>query len=123
DGLGRKRRDRRLLGLSLVGGGVAFGVAGGVFGVCASSRFDEAKRACGGDIAACDPMQVAASQELVDRARSAGTISTALVIAAGALATAGIVVYVTAPSAEQPRVSLTPVIGDGAAGFVLSGGF
>ncbi|MBA3396137.1 MAG: hypothetical protein H0T89_26140 [Deltaproteobacteria bacterium] len=120
-----KRRRRHVLGLSVAGGGAAVVVVGGVFGMIARGRYDDAKSACGGDIERCDPTMIGDAQAKVDSARSAGNLATVLTLVGGAAIVTGIVLYVTAPD-EMPRerrVSIAPAIHGDGAGLVISGGF
>ncbi|MBX3155000.1 MAG: tetratricopeptide repeat protein [Deltaproteobacteria bacterium] len=116
-----KRGQRNLGFVALAAGGAAL-VAGGVFGLTTASHWDKAQELCGGDVDRCPPNQVAAAQAEVDKARSAGTISTALFVAGGVVAATGIVLVITAPKARRERaVAVTPVLGPDGAGFVLTG--
>jgi hypothetical protein len=117
----RKRRHLVAIGIGAVGVG-ALG-AGTYFGLQARSKYGEAKDSCGGDINNCPTIQIPTAQRRVDDARKAGNLSTAFVVGGLAAATLGVVVWVTAPSAEH-RVLVTPAIGpDGNASLWLSGRF
>ncbi|MFN0246331.1 MAG: tetratricopeptide repeat protein [Kofleriaceae bacterium] len=97
---------RRPIGIGLtIGGGAA--LAGAlVAGLFAQSRYSDAKQACGGTQCG-EPDSFARGQKLVDEARSLGNLSTALTIGGGVLATAGLVLWLTAPSGEQ-QIAITP---------------
>jgi len=113
--------SREKLGLVLmIGGGVA--VAGGAtFGFLARSAWHDAKDVCGGTTCAT-PMDLAAGQVLVDRARTRGTIATVLVAAGGLLAAGGVIVWVTAPKAER-SITVTPTGSASSVGLAVLGNF
>jgi hypothetical protein len=114
-------RGRRILGIALIGVGVGGLAAGGVFGVMARSHNEDAKTICGGDIDRCDPARTNEAQGKIDDARSAAQISTIAFAAGGAVVVTGVILFVTAPKAERRAVSISPMIGGGAAGLTLSG--
>jgi tetratricopeptide (TPR) repeat protein len=118
---GSPGRGRRLAGLALAVGGAGGLAVGGVFGVVARSHNADAKALCGGDVDRCDPARTNEAQAKVDEARSAANVSTAAFIAGGAMAAAGVILYVTAPKAERRAVSIAPLVDATTAGFVLSG--
>ncbi len=96
---------RKPIGLVMtIGGGVAVG-GGLVAGLLAQRMYSDAKQLCGG-VECSDPMLFARGQALVDKARTRGTISTALTIGGGALVAVGLVVWLTAPTEE--RITITP---------------
>jgi len=94
----QKRRTYRIAALSTGAAGlVAVGV-GTYFGLSAKSKWDESKSHCDANIA-CDQTGV----DLVNDARSAGTISTiAFGVGAAALLT-GVALYLLAPTARNAR--------------------
>lgn len=114
-------RGRRIAGIALATAGVGGLVAGGIFGAKARSLNSDAKDLCGGDIDRCDPARTNDAQAKVDDARSAANLSTIGFAAGGALVATGIILYVTAPKAERRAVAVSPLVGDGATGLVLSG--
>jgi hypothetical protein len=116
------KSSRKKIGIAMVGVGGALVITGGVFGVIARGRYNDAKDICGGDIDACDPARVGESQDKVDAARSAGTISTITMIAGGAALVTGVVLIVTAPK-RGSGVAILPAVGTDSAGVVVSGGF
>lgn len=118
------RRHRRHVVATVIGV-VAIGVAGGAtfFGLQARSKYDDAKKTCGGAIDDCAPENLPAAQKQVDDARSAATLSTIGFGVAGAAALTSIIVWATAPSLEQKGVALAPVVSRESTGFVLSGRF
>jgi tetratricopeptide (TPR) repeat protein len=88
-------------------GGVAL-AAGLYFGSVASGKWNDAKAVCGGTTCTTQS-DVDKAQALVDDSRSAGNISTALVVGGAAIAATGVVLWLTAPSEEHAvRVSATP---------------
>jgi hypothetical protein len=110
---------------SLVLGGVALGAAGGgtAFGLLARSKYSDAKKVCGGVVAECIPEQVASSQKRVDAARTAAMRSNLMFGAAGAVAVAAAIVWITAPSLERKGVALVPSANPGSIGLALTGAF
>lgn len=105
-------------------GVVAIG-AGAYFGLSASSKWSDAKDACGPDTSACAP----GSAQKADDARSAGNVATIAFVAGGvALAAAG-VLWLTAPSSrpsEGPhhaQLRVAPTAGPSAAGLTAVGAF
>ena len=108
----------RKVGIALIGVGGALVIGGGVFGVIAKGRYDDAKDICGGDIDACDPTRTGEAQDKVDSARTAGTLSTVSFIAGGAALVGGVILFVRSAK-SKPRVALVPT-GNGVA---ITGGF
>lgn len=112
---------RQKLGLvMIIGGGVVIG-GGMTFGLLARSSWHDAKDACGGTTCAT-PAELAAGQEHVDRARTRGTIATALVVGGGLVAAGGIIVWVTAPKAER-TLAVTPTGSASSVGLAVLGTF
>ncbi|MDQ3335143.1 MAG: hypothetical protein M4D80_08275 [Myxococcota bacterium] len=116
------KSSRKKIGFAMVGVGGALVITGGVFGVIARGRNNDAKDICGGNIDACDPARIGDAQDKIDSARSAGNISTVAMIAGGAAVVTGIVFIVTAPSVKR-GVAIAPSIGTDSAGVVFSGAF
>jgi hypothetical protein len=114
-------RGRRIAGLALATAGVGGLVVGGIFGAKARSLNADAEDLCGGDIDRCDPARTNDAQAKVDDARSAANLSTIGFAAGGALVATGIVLFVTAPKAERRAVTVSPLVGNGTTGLVLSG--
>jgi len=112
------KSHRKLYATIAIGGGGAALATGIVFGVLARGNWNDAKAACGGGTDCPDAASLAKANSLRDSASSKATISTALVIAGTAIAGAGIVLYVTAPSSEH-AVAVTPT----GTGVSLSGRF
>jgi len=118
-----KRRKRHIIGATVIGAGVAAVVVGGIFGVSARSKFDDAKQTCGGSIDSCDPDRLMEAQGQVDDSRKAANLSSIMFGAGGALVVTGVVIWITAPSLEKRGVAIAPAVEPGAAGFVVSGRF
>ena len=115
------RGHRRLAVVGIVAGGVALGVGVG-FGVSAKLAWDRAfdDGLCREDTRQC----TAAGQDLTDRARVRATVSTVLVGAGALLVAGGVVLWLTAPRRSEKRsAGITPVVGAGGAGLVVSGEF
>lgn len=108
----------RKIGYALIATGGALAIGGGVLGIVAKGRYDDAKDICGGDIDACDPARTADAQDKVDSARTAGTMSTLSFIVGGAAIVGGVVLVVRSPK-RAPGVAIVPT-GDGIA---ITGGF
>jgi tetratricopeptide (TPR) repeat protein len=112
------RNMRKLAGMGLTVAGVATLGTGVAFGFMARSRWDDAKKACGG--ATCDTMEkLNNANALSDEARSKATLSTILVAGGAVVAGAGIALWVTAPKGMQ----VTPTASESSAGVTLSGSF
>jgi len=118
-----RRHSRHVVALVL--GGVALGAAGGgaVFGLQARSRYDDAKRLCGGAIDPCDPAQLAAAHGRVDDARREALYADLAFGAAGAAAIAAVILWATAPSLEAAPVAVLPSVGAGSLGLAVGGAF
>ncbi len=115
----KRRRNRHLIGGAVAGVGLGTVIVGGVFGIIASGKFSDAEQTCGGSIDQCAPNQVATAQGQVDDARGSANLSSLLVGVGGALIVTGAVLWISAPSAEQPGIAITP----SSNGFVVSGQF
>lgn len=102
--------------VALAGGGAAV-ITGLVFGSLAQGNWNDAKSACGGGTSCPDSASLAKANSLRDSANSKATISTGLFIAGGALAAAGAVLWLTAPS--ESAISVAPA----GTGVALSGRF
>jgi hypothetical protein len=112
---------RKKLGLVLIiGGGVA--AAGGMtFGLLARSAWHDARNVCDGTT--CETAdELATGQQFVDRARTRGTIATALVVAGGIVAAGGVIVWVTAPKSER-TIAVTPTGSSSSVGLAVLGRF
>jgi serine/threonine-protein kinase len=117
--------QRRLYGALAAAGGGALILTGLVFGQLASSKWSDAKAACGGD-ATCDtPGQLAMGNQLASEARSRANAATALVIVGLAAAGAGAALFFTAPRDAAPATALrlVPVAASGGLAVALGGRF
>lgn len=112
------RSHRKLYATIAIGGGGAVLATGVVFGVLAHGNWNDAKAACGGSTTCPDAASLAKANSLRDSANTKATLSTAFVIAGAAIAGAGVVLYITAPSSEH-AVAVTPT----GTGVSLSGRF
>ena len=102
-------------------GRVAGLVAGGIFGALAKSNNDDASAHCVGSNV-CDSAGMSSDAS----ARHSATIATIAFVAGGALTAAGIVLYLTAPSASArsgSRVGVSPLVGAATGGIALHGGW
>ncbi len=101
---------QRTIGVVVAGAGVVGLAVGGVLGLGAKSKFDEASSHCDGD--ACDPTGIALRHEAVGRGNTA-----TIVFGIGAAAlVAGGVIWLTAPNG-------TTEVGLGPAGATMRGRF
>ncbi|HMG23581.1 MAG TPA: tetratricopeptide repeat protein [Kofleriaceae bacterium] len=117
---------RRTYGILVAAGGGALLASGLVFGQLASSKWDDARARCGGDLTCDDPGDLAAGSQLVAEARSRATISTVLVIGGVAAVGIGAALVLTAPRgdpAASTALRLTPAAGPGAVSVRLEGRF
>jgi hypothetical protein len=114
--------SRKTIGIALVGVGGAAVVGGLVTGALARSKWNDAKDACGGGTTCTTQEDLDRANELADSARTRGNISTALVIAGGAVAAGGLVLWLTAPTHER-SMALAPGAGSATAGLSLVGRF
>jgi hypothetical protein len=95
----------RAIAITSIGVGVAGLVVGGVFGVLAIGRKNDATPNCASDFSRCNSTGKAA----VDDAFTLGTVSTLGFVAGGILAVAGIVMFVLAPKhTERVGVQVSP---------------
>lgn len=93
---------QRTLGLVAGGVGIVGLALGGVFAAQASSKFGDSKAKCRADAPnLCSPE----GKSLRDDARSAGDVATVSVIVGALFASAGAVLYFTAPSGESAKVA------------------
>ena len=111
---------QRVLGLGLVGAGVVGVAIGGLFGLNAKSKNDDAKAFCNGDESRCSAPGVAA----VNDAKSSATISTVAFLAGGAALIGGAALFLTAPkstptTASAPRLQASWM--PGGAGLTMRG--
>lgn len=120
-----KWNSRKTVALAVGSLGIAGLAVGGIFGGMAASDWSSAKsESCPN----CSPMKYQEASSDHNNAITAATVSTASFIAGGALVTAGVVLWFTAPSAHEAPPSptalwLVPGIGPGSGGLLLRGGF
>lgn len=114
--------SRKTLGIAFTGVGAGVLVGGFVVGALAQSKWSDAKDACGGSTTCTTQEDLDRANVLADSARTRGNISTALVIAGGAVAAGGLVLWLTAPKQER-AVALAPGAGSATAGLSLVGHF
>lgn len=116
------RSMRKTIGFvsTVVGAGALGG--GLVAGLLASSKWSDAKDVCGGGTTCTTQEDLDRANALADSARSRGTLSTALVVTGGVLVAGGLVLWLTAPSAER-SVAVTAGAGGSPAGVTLVGRF
>jgi len=91
---------RKTYGYVALGVGGAALAVGLYFGSVANGKWSDAQAVCGGVTCPNAAMQMQA-QALVEDSRSAGDLSTALVIGGAAIAATGVVLWLTAPSEEH----------------------
>jgi hypothetical protein len=108
----------RWVGLGAAGAGVVALGVGTVFGLSAKGKWDDAKAAGCDDEGVC-PNRAAA--DLVDDARSKGTLSTVMIVAGVGLAAGGTLLYFLAPRERRVTAGVTP--GPGGATFSIGGTF
>ena len=113
---------RRLVGIGVAGGGAVLAGVGFFLGARASSTYDDVQALCPDRICENDA-DLARANDLIDRSRTQATFSTVLVITGLAAATAGAVVWITAPKRERARTAVVPVVTDRDLGFAVMGRF
>lgn len=115
---------RKLIGLGVAGGGVVLAGVGLTFGVLARSKFNDAKKLCGADLACDSDSDYMTGRQLISDSRSLALRSTILVAVGGAAVVTGAVIWLTAPSGKaEVSAHLTPVVTDRSVAFVLGGQF
>jgi hypothetical protein len=119
---GSGRSKRKTTGMVITGLGGAALVGGFVVGALASSKWSDAKDVCGGGTTCATEDELVRANALASAARTRGTVSTALVVAGGALVAGGLVLWLTAPSHEH-SLALAPGGGDSVAGLTVLGRF
>jgi hypothetical protein len=109
---------QKIIGVSLGGAGLVSAVISGIFTGTALSKKSDADKYCHGS--ACTDQK---GVNLLDDARSAGTIATITGVAGIALIGAGVVVFLTAPSSKAPGVALAPAYVPGGGSLFATGRF
>jgi hypothetical protein len=104
---------QRTIAVTLGGAGLALVAAGAVLGVVSKSTYDSARSHCPAGANSCTAEGVSGGESAYSQA-SAATVA---FVAGGALVTAGVTLYLTAPRA----VTLAPAVGSGHAGLDLVG--
>jgi len=116
-------RTQKLVGISIAGGGAALIGVGLFFGSRASSTYHDAESLCGASLICESDADFEKGKHLIDRARTQATFSTVLVITGVAAATAGAVVWVTAPKRERAETTVLPIVTDHDLGIAVAGRF
>ncbi|APR86952.1 Tryptophan synthase alpha chain [Minicystis rosea] len=118
---------QRIAGASVGGVGVVGLVVGAIFGAQTLSKIKASKEQCSpSDPNFCNDVGVALRSD----AKTAGTASTAALVAGSVLVVGGAVLVLTAPAAKAPeekareavRLELRPLVGAAEAGLVLGAG-
>jgi hypothetical protein len=109
---------QKIIGVSLGGAGLVAAVVSGIFTGSALSKKSDADKYCKGS--ACTDQK---GVNLLDDARSAGTIATITGVAGIALIGAGVVVFLTAPSSKSTGVALAPAYVPGGGSLFATGRF
>ncbi len=109
---GARGSIRRPLGIVVTGVGAAGLVAGAVTGILAIGAHDDLAKGCAAGL--CPDGDAAK----IDSYHLLGTVATVSLVAGGALAATGAVLWWTAPKATEPRssVRVTPFLGAGTVG-------
>jgi len=117
-------RGRRIAALSLGGAGVIAAGVGLAFGADARSDWARARELCGDDLLCPDARTRDAGNVFVRSARRSGHIATALVGVGATALTAGVILWLTAPSdASERAIRVTPEIGPDRALITAGGSF
>lgn len=118
-------RTRRIVGLSIAGGGVvALGVAGVLTLTARSNYHDALDEHCMGSTTGCNTTGL----DLTHKARSRANIATLVSIGGAVLVATGVVLYLTAPDGadsvgEKHAVYVAPSLGADGGQLVLGGTF
>ncbi|HEY1811703.1 MAG TPA: PEGA domain-containing protein [Kofleriaceae bacterium] len=115
---------RHVVAISVAAAGVALVATGLVFGELASSKLSAAKSICP-DLDCTSESDLSAATADTNAAKTRGDISTALVAVGAAAVGAGVVLWLTAPSAESsgPSARLVPHASPRDVGLALEGRF
>jgi hypothetical protein len=120
------RHSRHLIGFSLGVAGLVGVALAGTFGGVASSQWSTAQADCGGHINACPMADVSKSTTEVSSAQSSALVATVSGTVGAAALAAGVIVYLTAPSAEHANLAhlrVVPTWSPSASGLALTGGW
>jgi serine/threonine-protein kinase len=119
------RRTRHIIAFSVGGAGIAALGVGTVFSLGARSSWNDSRSHCNASNE-CDDTGFS----LVQDAQSKGTLATVLIGVGAAAVGAGVILYLTAPTVEEPApasqpqaLRLTPAIAPGYSGLALAGRF
>jgi hypothetical protein len=115
-------KSRRTLGLVIGGAGVVALAAGGLFGMQASSSFDDAESECRGPVTDCRG-DLTQAKDHVDSARTQALLSNLGVGLGAAAVLGGAILYLTAPRDEASRPMVAPLLGGDRAGLAVTGRF
>ena len=113
---------QKTVGLVVAGLGVVGLGVGGLFGLDAMSKWDDAKSNCRSGTELCNDKAFS----LRDDAKSAATLSTITMGVGGALLVGGLVLFITAPKGGAPKAGayqLSPVALSGGGGLSFGGTF
>ena len=99
-----ERSHRKLYAIGALATGGAAIVTGAIFGGLASSKWSSAKGICGGTTCGSQA-EIDQASALGSQARTRANVSTAMVIAGAAIASVGVVLWVTAPT--EPHLEMT----------------
>jgi tetratricopeptide (TPR) repeat protein len=117
-------QTRVIAAVGLGTAGLASVGVGLLFGANARARRDEAKAICGDELVCEGNATARLAQQSIHDARSDAAVSTVLVIAGSAVIAAGVVLYLTRPTAHERRTAaVVPVANQRSAGLALIGSF
>lgn len=113
-------RGRRIVGLSIGGGGVAALATGLVFGALAKNKWDESRDHCNDEVV-CSPR----GTRLTERAVTHATASTVLVSVGLAAVGAGVYIYLTGSRrrTESGATAVAPYLKSDGGGIAVTGRF
>ncbi|MGE0867167.1 MAG: hypothetical protein AB7P03_01300 [Kofleriaceae bacterium] len=114
-------RTRRIIGLSVTGGGVVMMGIAGIITLGAKSKYNDAlDEHCMGSTTMCNEQGLALTHD----ARSTANIATVITVIGGAAVIGGVVLYLTAPkrtSGAEHAIYVSPVVGHDSAAVVVGG--
>ena len=119
-------RTRAYVGIGAIAGGAVFAATGLVFGFKARSTWDDARTVC--PELTCNTAEFDRGRSFEQAARHDATVSTVLIGTGAAVATVGVVLWVTAPKrssagSSDDSISVRPVFVTNGGGFALAGRF